>query len=491
MPVRRPSARSRRKRRRRRRFLNFLKILLILLLLAAIIFAALWGFKRIKAALFDEDTKESAVEASIEETTAEIPTTASAEALAEELIREAEMKAVQYDYDAAIELISGAGPDVASTSQAQAALAKYEAAKAACVEQDISQITHIFFHILCVDPENSFNESRWGKQAGGYNSLMTTIPEFEKILQSMYDRGYVLVSLHDMAYEDADGNFVTGKIMLPEGKKAFVMSEDDVCYYEYMKGAGFADKMVIDENGKIKLHYTDASGNESVGDYDLVPILDNFIEEHPDFSYHGHKACLVFTGYNGVLGYRTDETYLPENYQEHKVEGGHDVPAERKEAVEIMKALIADGYDLGSHSWGHRDMGEMSVDYLKTDTDRWERNVGTLIQEATGKPADILIYPKGADIGDWRGYTHSDQGKKGCLEKFNYLYNCGFRYFCNVDSSKYWVQKGDNYLRTGRRALDGFDMWRVLSGEKPELLQDLFNVSEVFDIRRPTPVPNY
>ena len=38
--------------------------------------------------------------------------------------------------------------------------------------------------------------------------------------------------------------------MLPEGKKPFVMSQDDVCYYEYMDGDGFASRMIIGEDGK-------------------------------------------------------------------------------------------------------------------------------------------------------------------------------------------------------------------------------------------------
>ena len=34
----------------------------------------------------------------------------------------------------------------------------------------------------------------------GYNQVMTTADEFLKILQSMYDKGFVLVRLHDIAY---------------------------------------------------------------------------------------------------------------------------------------------------------------------------------------------------------------------------------------------------------------------------------------------------
>ena len=57
--------------------------------------------------------------------------------------------------------------------------------------------------------------------------MMTTKDEFIKMMQSMYDKGYVLVKIHDLAHETTDENgnpkFVYGDIMLPEGKKAFVM----------------------------------------------------------------------------------------------------------------------------------------------------------------------------------------------------------------------------------------------------------------------------
>lgn len=46
-------------------------------------------------------------------------------------------------------------------------------------------------------------------------------------------------------------------------------------------------------------------GTVTTGDYDLVPILEKFCEQHPDFSYKGARAVLAFTGYEGILGYRT------------------------------------------------------------------------------------------------------------------------------------------------------------------------------------------
>ena len=42
---------------------------------------------------------------------------------------------------------------------------------------------------------------------------MTTIDEFNKIIQSMYDKGYVMVSPHDMAVINEDGTMSRGSIM--------------------------------------------------------------------------------------------------------------------------------------------------------------------------------------------------------------------------------------------------------------------------------------
>ena len=59
----------------------------------------------------------------------------------------------------------------------------------------------------------------------------------------------------------------------------------------------------------LNVNIKKADGTVVTGDYDVVPILDSFIKEHPDFSYHGRKGILAMTGYDGVLGYRTDGAY--------------------------------------------------------------------------------------------------------------------------------------------------------------------------------------
>lgn len=394
----------------------------------------------------------------------------------ESLLRQAEALAVGYDYDGAIELLNSS--PYASDEQVTAAIAGYEQTKSTLVRVDPRKVTHVFFHTLIMDTSKAFDGDRKEK---GYNQMMTTKEEFLKMLQSMYDRGFVLVRLHDVAYEttaeDGTAHFVEGNIMLPPGKQALVMSQDDVCYYEYMDGDGFASRMIIGEDGKPANEMKMDDGSISVGSYDLVPLLEDFIEEHPDFSYKGARAVIAFTGYNGILGYRTAASYNSDEYKAEHPE--FDYEKEREEAAKVAQCLKDNGFELASHSWGHRNMGEISMDHFRTDTDKWETEVETL----TG-PTDIILFPFGSDIGDWRPYDTSG-------ERFQYLHSKGFRYFCNVDSHQYWVQIGDDYMRQGRRNLDGYRMYYDLpeSGIGGDHLSDLFDVNEVFDRRRPTPVP--
>ena len=378
------------------------------------------------------------------------------------LLDEAKRLAAGYDYDGAIALLTG-NEKFKDTKEAAAAAAEYEEIKSTLVRVDPSKVTHVFFHSLIMDTSKAFDGDR---KQNGYNQMMTTKDEFEKILQSMYDRGFVLVRLHDIAYETTDENgnpvFKAGDIMLPPGKQAFVMSQDDVCYYEYMEGDGFASRMIIGEDGKPVCEMKMADGTVSVGSYDLVPLLEDFIQEHPDFSYKGARAIIAFTGYNGILGYRTAASYSENPTYEQ----------DREEAARVAKCLRDNGWELASHSWGHRNMGAISYEDFKKDTDKWKAEVESLIG-----PTDIILFPFGSDIGDWHPYTSDNS-------RFEYLKSAGFRYFCNVDSAKHWVQIHDGYVRQGRRNIDGYRMYY-----QPNLLDDLFDTRTVWDDARPTPVP--
>ena len=417
----------------------------------------------------DTDAQETA---GIQETQAE--QTEEAAVSSDTVLLNAQIMYAQYNYDAAIQYLKSQ-PDFDVNKDYMDLAAKCQVAKGSLVEYPLEQVTHVFFHTLIKDTSKAFDGD---SDEAGYNQMMTTIDEFNRIIQILYDKGYVLVSPHDMATVNEDGTMSRGKILLPEGKTPFVLSQDDVSYYHYMDGDGFASRLVLDENGQVRAEYIEDDGTVSVGNYDMVPILDEFISQHPDFSYRGRKGVLAMTGYNGVLGYRTDIAYKTgENLQDNQREfleshPDFDYEAEVAEATKVAEAMKATGWEFASHTWGHMNATDRSAEDLQTDNEKWEAYVAPIL----GK-TDMIIFAFGADIGGWEGYSMDNP-------KFAYYKSRGYNYYCNVDSSQYFVQITDEYFRQGRRNLDGYRMYY-----NPDLLSDLFDVSEVWDSTRPTPVP--
>ena len=421
-----------------------------------------------------EDTKKA------EQTSAKVEETPVPEDNQETMTKEekkiykrAKLYSQQYNYDKAIKALKESSY-YETNSRFQHAVEVYQKKKDSCVSWPVDQVTHVFYHTLIADTSKAFDGDY---KAADYDQVMTTIDEFNKITQSMYDKGYVMVNIYDLAKVDENGNMSAGEILLPPGKVPFVLSQDDVCYYHYMDGDGFATKLVVDEDGKIRNEYVNDDGSVSVGDYDMVPLIDRFVEEHPDFSYRGAKGIVALTGYNGILGYRTDISYetRPDDLDQNKVDWLNSHPdfnldTEREEAKKVAQAMKEDGWVFASHTWGHLNVSQISLERLQADTQKFKENVDPLIGGT-----DIIIFAFGADLTGVEDYSG---------DKFEYLKSQGYNYYCNVDSSKYYVQLRDRYFRMGRRNLDGYRMYY-----NPDLLTDLFDASAVFDPARPVPVP--
>ena len=136
--------------------------------------------------------------------------------------------------------------------------------------------------------------------------------------------------------------------------------------------------------------------------------------------------------------------------------------------------MKANGWTFASHTWGHKDVSAAALDDIKADTEKWKSYVEPIVG-----PTNIIIFAFGVDIGGAAPYTSDNTNGK-----FDYLKSQGFDIYCNVDSQKYFVQFGENFMRQGRRNLDGYRMYY-----DPDLVSDLFDASQVFDSARPTPVP--
>ena len=517
--------RSQRRRRRSKNRYTAIMVVLIAVLLAAVGTLVFFLVKNNQPA--EEPTFPDIIRTGEGDT---IPTeeTEATPGSFDALLKKARKVAGSYDYDAAIAMVQDEVPQYESVPELSAFISECRALKAKLVKwPDNTQITHIFFHTLVVDPDKAFTSFK----RYDYNEVMTTIEEYNKIIDSMYAKGYVLVHLSDIAkietQPDGTSQMTYQPIYLPQGKTPFVLSVDDVSYYEYMNNTGFATRLVIDEDGRIvnemdtyvevpgqtdpntggPLLKTDENGAPIVastvrGDFDVVPLLDRFVEEHPDFSYHGAKGTIALTGYNGVLGYRTSEiTYgskdpakvdltiyekWPKTYMYQNV----NIEADRVKAKEVADAMKAEGWKFASHTWGHmrmEDVVDKATGTVSTATDRFYRDTNwwdTEVKPIIG-PTDIIIFAFGSDIGSWRGYSDTN-------EAYMHLKKMGFNYFCNVDgSTPCWVQMnrtagGSGYLRQGRRNLDGLLMLKQVLNPDKVIVSDLFDVKEVIDRRRLT-----
>ncbi|MBQ3967226.1 MAG: polysaccharide deacetylase [Lachnospiraceae bacterium] len=488
---------SRRKRRNRKKRNSFsmrrrnmglmpviiLSALLVVVLILIIILVFFNPFKK-KEDPPEINVNESKIEV-INESAQPAETTAPAQAddAAQTAIAKARRAAAMYDYDAALEMIA-AIPDYAANPDCISLTAEIGDTKARLIKwSDNTKISHLRFHTLIADTALAFDGDQ---RAASYAKTTVTVTEFKNIIQKLYEKGFVLVGMHDIAELEtaADGSAAMKQkaILLPAGKTPIVISQDDLNYYRVTAADGFATKLVL-EGGKIKC---EMNGREP-GDYDIVPILDAFIEEHPDFSYHGSKGVLAVTGYEGVFGYRTSDTHFgPDcaaNDPLYAVPNAN-IEEDKKKAAEVAGALKAEGWEIAMHGWNHASFGSArTYESLTADVELWKKEVEPIV----GK-TDILIYPTGEDIGSFRLYTDAERQTELTLTKYEYLKNSGFNYFCNIDASTpYWVQISGSYLRQGRLNVDGRMFKEILSGQKNRLEHLLSNeeIRAIVDPIRP------
>ena len=302
---------------------------------------------------------------------------------------------------------------------------------------------HAFFHSLIVDPTLAFDGD---EDSLGYHYYMTTVDETAKILQQLYDRDYILVSFSDL-YDFSDPHHIKRRqLRLPPNKKPLILSIDDVSYYDYMHGDGFISRLVLDENNEITGEYEYPDGHvEYIRDSDLMPLVDDFVYKHPDFSYQGAKGILAETGFEGVLGYRTNT----------------GDPQLIKEATLIADRLKSQGWRFANHSYSHDidfKAERASLEDFQKDVDRWIAEV----QPIVGK-TNIFISPFGYRLDP-------DE------DKMKYLNEKGFNVFCPV-SAYNDVAVYDNVVIMDRIDFDGYRMTH-----RPEFLAPYFSIPEVYDV---------
>jgi hypothetical protein len=227
-------------------------------------------------------------------------------------------------------------------------------------------VEHLFFHTLVIRPELAFTNDPTGR---AFRDFFVTVGEFRSILGQLDANGWTLVDIH---------RAVAGTVRVPAGRKPLVLSEDDVNYYNYSRPRGQGWRLVLDGAGDVKVEIRDDRGVR-VTDEDLVPIVDEFVAQHPEFSADGAKGVIGVTGYEGLLGERVNETASP------------DWAAAVARATAVATRLKATGWLFASHSYGHINFAKDPLPVTKRDTERWKAEAEPIIGAT-----DVFIYPFGA-----------------------------------------------------------------------------------------------
>ncbi|MEG1416246.1 MAG: polysaccharide deacetylase family protein, partial [Clostridium sp.] len=308
-------------------------------------------------------------------------------------------------------------------------------------------VEHIFFHPLISDVKVAFQSG--DRRTNNFDDWFITPKEFNKILDSLYAKGFILVDINDI-YEEYEKDGIKRmrrkELLIPYGKKPLIISIDDLSYNTGNKG-GINDRLIIGKDGNLAaLSYKD---NKEIVSYnnEIIPILDRFIKTHPDFSNNNAKATLALTGYEGILGYRTQK-----NSQNRK---------EEIESVKpIIKKLKENGWTFASHSYGHNNIQKQSLEKLKIDADKWEKEVKSLVGDTM-----IFIYPHG-----WEMKTDDP--------KLKYLQEKGFRIFYSVGPHSYeMISSKTNAVLSDRMAVDGV----TLRNRGDEFLK-FYDANEIIDL---------
>jgi hypothetical protein len=236
-----------------------------------------------------------------------------------------------------------------------------------------------------------------------------------------------------------------------------------------MNNDGYMEKLIIGEDGDIWGYGHDPAGNLVISqDYTAVTILDKFVKEHPDFSLGGVKGCIALTGYEGILGYRTNTDSAIDTSEFH---------LNRKQEIARVRPVITrlkeTGWYFATHSYGHIGIASRSLETVKKDAQRWLDEVGSLVGET-----QIFIYPFGERLdGD-------DVNKTG--PAFKYYHEIGFRLFASVGKEPYSKIKSDiAAVICDRMHADG----NTLRFERNRYMK-FYDAAEVFDPLRPAKYGN-
>ena len=329
------------------------------------------------------------------------------------------------------------------------------------VKEYRGKIECICVRSLIADTDVAFS----GRYHSSNTNLHLTIKEFEKILENLYGRGYVLVDVEDLI-DQSDPTFLLERnLKVPKGKKPLIVVIEDLQYSVADYRCGTCRKLVLNDENQVCGEYQNNAGETVVSrTAEAIGVLDVFVEKHPDFTYDGAKGIISVSGHEACFGYVVAAGELEDrnaalsaaNLPQLTNITNDDIDFAREKVMEIKNVLADNGWKFASCTYSYiADCRNTEKQELIDDFVKWQDQIGTLFGEV-----HILVYPNG-------NYIY------GTDDRAVYFKNRGFRIFFGGGATPYHIY-GDNYLFVDRAMMSYTTLNR-------KAYKDLFDYNEIID----------
>lgn len=303
-------------------------------------------------------------------------------------------------------------------------------------------VEHLAFETLMSFPERALDEKNNLSQE--YDSTRITPQEFDMILEELYQNNFILIDIETLYSITPEGASIK-KLYLPQNKRPIILSFDNVTYKSNYQNLGNIDKIIVDRNNNLASYTTKKSIQDRIqNDNEFMLILENFIAEHPDFSFLNSRGIIFLTGENGILGYNTNSKNSSSR-------------VERKRVLEVVQKLKTLGWKFGCNGYTFKKESSLSDIEFAKDINLWKKEIMDIVGFTP-----LFAYPYG---------TKSDSQTKSKILQDN-----GFQVLFTIDTTCPSSTINNNSITFSRRFVCGETL-----RHNEEDFQHLFDCERVYD----------
>lgn len=272
------------------------------------------------------------------------------------------------------------------------------------------KIEYIFFHPIINEEDRNIHRKL--NEQKKFNNLFITINEFKLCIEKLYENNYILVGIDDIykqVFREGKWKIERQPLKIPKGKKPVVLFIDDLSYNSYMLNFT-SSKLVLDESDSTIKNVVYENGSLGFSnDSEMIPFLNKYVNDHPDFSLNNAKGVISLTGSEGIFGYNTGK--FPKKNRDN-FDTIRRFTKDIYDAKAIAEKLKSEGWKFACHTYGYINFKNVTAKYIQSDIEDWIKYVSNIVGTT-----NIFVYPEGSFINE-------DD------ERFKYLVSKGFNIFC-------------------------------------------------------------